>query len=833
MNNDHTPRGDNVGGDKVGGDKVGGHKAGRDIITVLVNLVPDSVLASIRTYGPVLLVVVLLNGAAFWLFSYLEPRYLIPDWVALVVGVLLTALIVAAWPWPAWRGHRRWGSVALLVSLLAGVVGWNAYAALYPEPLDPNLFGIAVARFGEGEDLQNTSVAGDVTDQVLRSLDTTIRQDADWRNRVVVLPTGLIVDADEAEARGTILNADLVVWGQVVQSGEGLVTIYFEVIETANQFTGPRFPVVLPTRNQIEMSTLDVPSELLTVKELAAQQGEIITAFSLGLAAYLERDYATAAQQFQRAERLVQAETNQTAAMNDQQLALVSFYLGRSLQQLGQVEEGRPYLEVAVARNPDEPAFSLALASGYGQQARTDKAYDLARETVERAIRRLRIEPDNAEVAYNLGLAYLILGEHRQAAEQFERAIQINPDLFIAYLSAGEAYSMLGETDRAIEHVQLAIQQAEEGGTDSVWGYLQLAEIYKRADDPEQAARYFAQAVERAPDEAWMLWRQGVFFEDQGDLAAAEETYRQMIDVAVDKVWAWAIMGDFLREQGRLQEAIEAYSRARPDPFARIRLAEVRMDIEQPERALDIYRATLDEVPTFRYGWVSYGQALYELGDYAAAIEQFKEALALGEPPEDVARYSLARAYEAAGQIDAARAEYAAMQEKQELYTANLLQEVEERLEALEATPLPATAPEMSPSVQSTQIPTSTATLPLPSTPTPVPPTPTPVATAAPALPVQPTPIPIDTATLPPPPTPIPLTATPPPTPTAPTAIPVPPPSPLPLPPPPPPEPPTPTDELPTPGEPDPVSPTVPIPPTPVEPTTTLPSRSTPEPEPR
>jgi tetratricopeptide (TPR) repeat protein len=68
------------------------------------------------------------------------------------------------------------------------------------------------------------------------------------------------------------------------------------------------------------------------------------------------------------------------------------------------------------------------------------------------------------------------------------------------------------------------------------------------------------------------------------------------------------------REQQRNQDATEG--RVRPGGAI------------APCAAL-LYRATLDEVPTFRYGWVSYGQALYELGDYAAAIEQFKEALAL------------------------------------------------------------------------------------------------------------------------------------------------------------------------------------------------------------
>jgi pentatricopeptide repeat protein len=63
----------------------------------------------------------------------------------------------------------------------------------------------------------------------------------------------------------------------------------------------------------------------------------------------------------------------------------------------------------------------------------------------------IQIKPDLAGAHYNLGLAYVRSGMHREAIEAFKQAIRINPDFAEAHYSLGLAYVRSGMYREAIE----------------------------------------------------------------------------------------------------------------------------------------------------------------------------------------------------------------------------------------------------------------------------------------------------------------------------------------------------------------------------------------------
>ncbi len=73
-------------------------------------------------------------------------------------------------------------------------------------------------------------------------------------------------------------------------------------------------------------------------------------------------------------------------------------------------------------------------------------------------------DPNNAQLLYNLGIAYSELGELDQALIKLKRAVQIDPMHAHAWTGIGVAYQRLGKREQALEPFQRAVQEAPEDG---------------------------------------------------------------------------------------------------------------------------------------------------------------------------------------------------------------------------------------------------------------------------------------------------------------------------------------------------------------------------------
>ena len=78
----------------------------------------------------------------------------------------------------------------------------------------------------------------------------------------------------------------------------------------------------------------------------------------------------------------------------------------------------------------------------------------------------IRLDPQDAFVYINRGIAYHDLGQYQRAIQDFDEAIRLDPESDLAYLSRGIAYYDLGQFERAIddydEHYRLEAQDERE-----------------------------------------------------------------------------------------------------------------------------------------------------------------------------------------------------------------------------------------------------------------------------------------------------------------------------------------------------------------------------------
>jgi tetratricopeptide (TPR) repeat protein len=69
----------------------------------------------------------------------------------------------------------------------------------------------------------------------------------------------------------------------------------------------------------------------------------------------------------------------------------------------------------------------------------------------------IKIQPNDAEIYYNRGVAYDNLGQYQSAIKDYYQAIQVNPDYAEVFYNRGTIYSEIGQYQRAIDDYNQAI----------------------------------------------------------------------------------------------------------------------------------------------------------------------------------------------------------------------------------------------------------------------------------------------------------------------------------------------------------------------------------------
>jgi Flp pilus assembly protein TadD len=89
---------------------------------------------------------------------------------------------------------------------------------------------------------------------------------------------------------------------------------------------------------------------------------------------------------------------------------------------------------------------------------KADEQNNSSRQTLEDYSQAIRLDPDNAELYRNRGVAYKKLGQFYYALRDFSWAIQLDPNDAVSYNNRGHTYSKLGQFVHAIEDYDRALR---------------------------------------------------------------------------------------------------------------------------------------------------------------------------------------------------------------------------------------------------------------------------------------------------------------------------------------------------------------------------------------
>jgi tetratricopeptide (TPR) repeat protein len=124
-----------------------------------------------------------------------------------------------------------------------------------------------------------------------------------------------------------------------------------------------------------------------------------------------------------------------------------------------------------------------------------------------------KLQPENAEIYYNRGIAYDNLGQYQPAIKDYSLAIRLKPDYAEAYYNRGTIYNELSQYQQAISDFNQAINLQP---TDAK-AYHNRGFAYDKLNQLEQAIENYNQAIRLKPDYASAYQNRGIVYFSGGN----------------------------------------------------------------------------------------------------------------------------------------------------------------------------------------------------------------------------------------------------------------------------------------------------------------------------
>jgi len=172
--------------------------------------------------------------------------------------------------------------------------------------------------------------------------------------------------------------------------------------------------------------------------------------------------------------------------------------------------------------------------------------------------RLLQIYPDDKEIYYGLGEAYLHsgTGEYLKALDAFEEAINLDPGFTLAYGHIFDIYQRKRMDDKAIRVANRLI----DSNPDKASGYHFLAEVYGLKGELGKSIKNYEKAAKlnKGNNESAVL--QGWAYRIQGKYDKALTNYAELFKPDVPAIWQYRgkrISSYVYAEQGQYKKAIQ------------------------------------------------------------------------------------------------------------------------------------------------------------------------------------------------------------------------------------------------------------------------------------
>jgi type IV pilus assembly protein PilF len=168
-----------------------------------------------------------------------------------------------------------------------------------------------------------------------------------------------------------------------------------------------------------------------------------------------------------------------------------------------------------------------------------------------------RLNPQDAQIQYALGLALNAKGRYLEALEHYKRALSLDPKYSEAHNAMGATYLEIGQWDEAIHEFNLVLQDILYLTPFYVLNNLGWA-YYKKGDLP-RAIEYYRRALGMKPDFGLAYYNSGLAYRDQKQEDQAIAAFQKAADLAPGLLDAHFQLGKLYFETGKTQQAQKSF----------------------------------------------------------------------------------------------------------------------------------------------------------------------------------------------------------------------------------------------------------------------------------
>ena len=337
--------------------------------------------------------------------------------------------------------------------------------------------------------------------------------------------------------------------------------------------------------------------------------------FNLGTVYANQKSFRQAADEFREASRLTQADPE------------ARFALAKCLVFLAEYSEAIPILKAYLANHPKafEPHYLLGLSYRGLEQ------YPQAEEQLRSAA---AIEPDHADLQYNLGLVILRSGRAKEAVPHLQKAIQLDPAAEGPRLQLAIALKGLNQTQQSAKVYQ-DVRQTEQANllknqftTEGAKANQLLA-----SGQAAQAAEVYRQMLQIQPRDAHTYYNLSLALDMDGKFPAERQALETAIKLDPTLAQARSKLGVLDMSQGHPDDAIQNFKKAiELDPQlteAQLNLATIYDGRGQVKEAEALLRQAIEEDPKYAQARFNLGMVLAQQGRFPEAEAELETAVSL------------------------------------------------------------------------------------------------------------------------------------------------------------------------------------------------------------
>ncbi len=243
------------------------------------------------------------------------------------------------------------------------------------------------------------------------------------------------------------------------------------------------------------------------------------------------------------------------------------------------------------------------------------------------------LEPNNAQILYDLGVSCLGAGLFADAAEACRRAVQIKPAFALGFWRLGVALGHCGEAEAAID----ALQKATELQPRLPDAQFRLGMLLEKTGRHREAAARYRNVLTGGPDARLRRLAEARALMMEGRDDEAERKLRRAVAIEPNDAAALSLLGSLLQDAGSFVEAASCFERALSQRGAAQDLAHLYYDLVRCRKVtaqdavlVQSLRSAVAQLGRAGETGIklnlALGKALDDLGQYGEAMQRFDAA---------------------------------------------------------------------------------------------------------------------------------------------------------------------------------------------------------------